>query len=133
MKSMSDALRNWIDRFLAVGGVFIIFVQVLLTVLEPAAAETSPEFARMRLQFSVVLVGILVNQIGVWRLANRLLPDRRKYKQLRSELQEMALLVRQLNAQAVAGESELVDRTREEMLKSVDRMVAVAGIAKTES
>lgn len=132
MNSTLAAMRPWIDRFLAVGGILVIFLQVLFIVLEGAATEASPEFARMRFQFGVVLAGIIVNQIGVWSLANRVLPDRRVYLQLRGEVDRFIELVRTLNTYKVAGETERVDQTREKMIESLNRMVTSAGVTEIE-
>lgn len=112
---MRTPTREDLDKLLAVGGVIAILLQV--------AFITSS-----RIDVTIVLAAILVNQIGVWSLASRLFPDRRKYMLLRTEVRQFLGLVTELNELAVAGESEKIEATREAMLESVDRMIPVAAI-----
>lgn len=102
-----------VNRILTLSGVIIILLQVLF-------------LAHDRFQVSVVLGGIMMNQIGVWGLASRLLPERRVYLKLRNEVDSFIGLVRELNAHAVQGKASEVDGTRSAMKQSVDRMTEVA-------
>jgi hypothetical protein len=84
----------------------------------------------------VGVVGLLLLQASVWRLANPLLPDDRKHLALRGEGDHFIDLLRQLNRVAlvaeaagrpIAGDSE-VEAVRQEMHASVDRMVKLAAL-----
>jgi len=105
--------RSTLDKSLAIGGVILILLQVLL-------------IADVRLQVAIVLTGILVNQVGVWGLAERLMPDRRTHRELRSEVDTFIRLVRRLNGLGKEGEPTTLDATRAEMHESVDRIAAIA-------
>ena len=105
--------RSAFDKSLALGGVIIILLQVLL-------------IADVRLQVAVVLVGRLVNQIGVWGLAERLMPDRRTNLELRSEVDALIRLVRKLNKLRTDSDPATLDATKVEMHESVDRIAAIA-------
>jgi hypothetical protein len=73
-----------------------------------------------------VLAGILVNQVGVWGLASRMMPERRLYLPLRREVRHFIDMVRELNDVALIEASD-VEEVRRRMHESVDRMAAVAG------
>ena len=90
-------------------------------------------------QLFLVLAGLLLTEAGIWRLADPLLPDERKYLALRAETEHFMTLVRQLNAAAVAlddgeerGPRFALDEVRTEMHRSIDRMVNFAGKAGEE-
>jgi hypothetical protein len=107
--------RTTINHALALIGVVIILYQTLMMAWE-------------RIEVAIVLLGIVVNQIGVWRLAGRVLPNMRTYLQLRAEADRFIGLVRHLNTHAVAGDDAEVESTRAEMRDSVDQMVEVAAV-----
>ena len=86
----------------------------------------------LQLQVLLVLLGILILEAGVWGLANRLLPDERRYIALREEVEHFVVLVPQLNAAAVAKNAGTEDDARyrdtlQQMHASVKRMGEVAG------
>ena len=88
-------------------------------------------------QLFLVMAGLLLMEAGIWRLAEPILPDERKYVALRAETDHFMTLVRQLNTAAVAldeGETRgarfAMDELQTEMHRSIDRMVSFAG--KTE-
>ena len=88
----------------------------------------------MAVQLFLVVAGLLMTEAGFFRLADRFLPDERKYMALRAELDHFTNLVRQLNAAALARDREddqanrfLFDEVREKMHQSVDQMVRFAG------
>lgn len=87
---------------------------------------------QLAVQLFLVAAGLLLTEAGLWRLADPILPDERKYLALRDETDHFKTLVRQLNAAALAvDENEAarpaLDEAREEMHRSVDRMVNFAG------
>lgn len=88
----------------------------------------------LTVQLFLVVAGLLLTEAGIWRLADPLLPDERKYIALRREGDHFMALVRQLNAVALAldgrddsGSRFALDEVRTEMHRSVDRMVEFAG------
>jgi hypothetical protein len=105
--------RSSLDKSLAIGGVILILLQVLL-------------IADVRLQVAVVLIGILVNQVGVWGLAERFMPDRRINLELRSEVDAFIRSVRKLRGLGKEGDPATLDATKAEMHESVDRIADIA-------
>jgi len=108
------SVRSAIDQTLTILGVVIIVVTVTLL-----TESWTPLF--------IVIVGTLMIGAGAWRLGTRLLPNRRIYVGLRSEVEYFIRLVRRLNSHALAEETEKVENLRVEMKESVDRMVSLAG------
>jgi hypothetical protein len=108
------SFRSAIDQILTVVGVIVIVVTVTLL-----TESWTPLF--------VVMVGALMIGAGAWRLGTRLLPNRRVYLGLRSEVEYFIRLVRRLNLHALEEQSEKVENLRVEMKESVDRMVSLAG------
>jgi hypothetical protein len=113
MKSILN--RSTLNNVLALGGVVIILLQTLM-------------IAYHRIEVAIILAGILINQVGTWGLATRLLPERRDYLQLRAEVDRFIGLVRQLNASAVASHDAEVESTKALMHESIERMVSVAAV-----
>lgn len=96
---------------------------------------------QLAVQLFLVMAGLLLTEAGLWRLADPILPDERKYIALREETEHFKTLVRQLNAAALAAHegngngarpAPAFDEAREEMHRSVDRMVNVAGKTRAE-
>jgi len=86
----------------------------------------------LQLQVFLVLVGILILEAGVWGLTSGLLPNERRYLELRAEGDHFLRLIRILNQAAVGrDEGEENDarfrNTRAEMHTSVERMGELAG------
>ena len=113
------SVRTMIDQSLTIIGVIIIVVPLSLMM-----ESWTPLFT--------VLIGLSLVGLGVWRLGTRLLPDRRVYLGLRSEVDAFIGLVRELNEHARVGRAADVDRVRSEMKESVDRMVLFAGRTEAE-
>jgi hypothetical protein len=115
------SIRSAIDQSLTILGVIVIMVTVTLL-----TEAWTPLFVVMAPLF-VVMAGALMIGAGAWRLGTRLLPNRRIYVGLRSEVEYFIRLVRRLNTHALAEESQKVENLRVEMKESVDRMVSLAG------
>ncbi len=88
----------------------------------------------LAIQLFLVVAGLLLTEAGLWRLADPILPDERKYVALRNEADHFMTLVRQLNTAAVAldegdarGSRFAIDELQTEMHRSIDRMVSFAG------
>jgi len=107
--------RGNFDNLLALSGVVLILLQVLL-------------MAYTRTQVALVLVGILINQVGVWGLASRaLLPNRRVHTPLRREVDGFIALVRRLNDAEISQAGAEIEGLRRELHEAVDRMATAAG------
>jgi hypothetical protein len=85
-------------------------------------------------QLFLVVAGLLLTEAGIWRLAEPILPDERKYAALRDETDHFMALVRQLNSAAlsldrgeVAGSRFVLEEVEREMRRSLDRLVDFAG------
>ena len=85
--------------------------------------------ARTQLELTIILLGFMANQIGVWKIASQLLPDRRIYQQLREEAYRFIDLVRKLNWRAVDGDAAGMEETKRKMHDAVERLAQVAGVA----
>lgn len=93
----------------------------------------------LAIQLFLVVAGLLLTEAGLWRLADPILPDERKYVALRNEADHFMTLVRQLNAAALAldegdarGSRFAIDELQTEMHRSIDRMVSFAGKTRDE-
>jgi hypothetical protein len=117
--------RNLIVKILPIVGMFIVIGGALLI---PDSSLTT--------RVVLVVVGLLVVEASVWKLADPLLPSERQYFALRQEGDRFIDLIRELNQAALAARQDSpgldsgVAAVRARMLESVDRMVEVAG--KTE-
>jgi hypothetical protein len=111
--------RSSLDKSLAIGGVILILLQVLL-------------IADVRLHVAIVLFGILVNQVGVWGLAERLLPDRRANIELRSEVDSLIAGIRKLSCLGAECDVATLEATQSDMHESVDRIAAMVVGGKGE-
>jgi hypothetical protein len=113
-------IRRGIEMSMPLLGMGIIFGSVLFG---PPS---------LQLQVFLVLIGILILEAGVWGLTSGLLPNERRYLELRAEADHFVGLVRILNQFAVGRDKgEEDDRrfrnTRAEMHTSVERMGELAG------
>lgn len=109
-------VRRKVDLVLPILGIILVLGAVLFI------------WQNLYLQLSVVIVGLFLIEAGIWKLAHPLLPSARRYHTLRAEVDEFILLVRRLNTAALNDRNgEGVSEVKQEMLKSVDRMVAAAG------
>ena len=114
-------LRKFVNNGLSVCGVGVILGAVLF-------------MQEMRGQVTVVVLGILMIETGVWKLATQFLPSDRQYNALRTEGDQFLGLIRQLNATALAVKAEDVpenlqafEAAQEAMRQAVERMAKVAG------
>lgn len=102
------------ERVLAVAGVVVVLGAMLTMTRSP-------------LLVGVVVLGLLLIEVGVWRLADPLLPDDRSFLSLRQELDTFLLDIRALNDHAVAGEEDGVARVRERLHEQVEAIFEAAG------
>ncbi len=76
-------LREVIDRFVVYGGVIVVLSAIVVQ-------DTT------RAQMVLVLLGLLLVQLGIWRIASRLLPSTRTNQRLRDEMDQFLASVREL-------------------------------------
>lgn len=119
-------LRKFIDIAVPLIGVAVILGAVLFL------------RADLRIQIAVVGFGMLLIEVGVWKIPQQLLGTGRRYFALRTEVDQFLHLVRQLNTAALAlrendspQNRQALQEVPEAMRQAVDRMVHVAG--KTEA
>jgi hypothetical protein len=117
--------RKVINQILALIGVCVVLGAVVVLTTGPW-------------QVVLVIIGLLILETSVWGMAYRVLPERRIYNALRSEVDHFIALVRQLNTAAVALKQQNTPETRQKfdevlaaMRQKVDRIAAVVG--KTEN
>lgn len=118
---MNRNIRSNINTSLTVAGMVIIFSTFLY--------ESTLEFY---FRFSLVILGVIFLEIGVWGLSSKVLPSERQFKSLRTEGDRMIALIRQLNAVAISkdGDEEGARKfkdTLDKMHDSVRRMSTCAG------
>lgn len=116
--------RKFLAMTLPILGTILVFLAILVPVIS----------ANLQIQVTVVLIGILVIEAGVWRLTSRILPNERKYLALRAEVRAFVDRVRVLNADGVKLRAAYTESDREAFLATldslhaaVDRMAKVAG------
>jgi len=93
----------------------------------------------LRTQILVTTCGIVLMEVGVWHLAQRLLPSERQYHVLRAEVDRFLQLVRYLNTAALARKAHNAAETHQafaqvyqEMQQAVARMATLAGKTDAE-
>jgi hypothetical protein len=93
----------------------------------------------LRLQIALVVCGLLLVELGVWKSAQNILPSERKFDALRFEVEAFIQLVRQLNTAALAlkelpspEHQKTFEDIRDAMQQAVDRMADVAGKTDAE-
>jgi len=125
-RSCRRILRQRLDTGLPFLGVVVILSAVLFM----------PEF---RGQVAIVVLGMLLLEAGVWKLAHHVLPCERQYLALRYETDVFITLVRQLNAAALMVKAHdspthrhAFEDVRQAMQQTLERLCAVAGRTEAE-
>lgn len=119
------SIRRFSQIFLTVSGAGTVIYAVLA--VEP-----------IRDRVLVASLGLLIMEIGIWQLTRIFFPNEREYKPLREETDYFLKLVRRLNASSLRQQKGSntaqadIDRLREEMFHSVDRMCRLAGRTEEE-
>jgi hypothetical protein len=95
--------------------------------------------SEIRIQIAIVMVGIVLIEAGVWKVAHQLLPNDRRYHALRYEIDRFIALSRDLNEAALIVKVEdtpenrhAFDEIRESMHRAVDQISDVAGMTAAE-
>ena len=109
--------RATFDKAVALTGVLLVLSQLLLLAYSP-------------IHVAVVVLGVLMIYVGIWRLVSHMLPNRRVYMPLREEVDEFIRLVRRLNAERARGDFPAAFETGSELRETVERVIAVAGVEK---
>ena len=124
-RSCLRILRQRLETGLPILGVIVILSAVLFV-------------RELRGQVAIVVLGMLLLEAGVWKLAHHVLPSERQYLALRSETDRFLTLVRQLNAAALMVKAhdspthrDAFEDVRQAMHQTVARLCEVAG--KTEA
>lgn len=111
--------RATIDKGTALAGVLLVITQLLLLAYSP-------------IHVAVVVLGVLMIYVGIWRLTSHMLPNRRIYMPLRGEVDEFIRLVRRLNTEKAHGDTTAAFETAAELRKRTERVIDVAGVESTE-
>ena len=114
-------MRKIFDVGLPITGMVLVFLAALWV-------------QDLQLRVILILIGLLLIWVGVWKLANPLYPNERRYHDLRLEVDRFIALVRDLNQAALQqrlGESidasDRYENVLQAMRRSVDRMANLAG------
>lgn len=107
--------RATFDKAVALGGVLLVLSQLLLLAYSP-------------IHVAVVVLGVLMIYVGIWRLVSNMLPNRRHYMPLREEVDEFIRLVRRLNTERATGDFPAAFETGAQLRETVERVIAVAGV-----
>jgi hypothetical protein len=113
-------LRRLIDILFTGSGIALIFITVLLGASLSISA-----------QMPLVLLGVLLLEAGVWGMSTKVLPEERRFTDLRDEGENIIDLMRELNSSALGRDEGSEDDSRflatlGRMHVSVDRMGDVA-------
>jgi len=106
-------LRQVIDRIVVYGGVIVVLSAIVV-------ADTS------RIQVVLVLLGLLLVQLGIWRIASRVLPDTRTNQRLRDELNQFLGSVRELYRLANDNQTANFNTLAEGMRGQTDGIIEAA-------
>ena len=108
-------LRYVIDRLVIYTGVLLVLGAVVFT-------EASV------LQTSLVLAGLLLVQLGVWRVASALLPNARRNQPLRDEVDQFIKLVREMYRVANAKEGSAFEAAADKLRARTERVIDAAKV-----
>jgi len=106
-------LRQVIDRFVVYGGVIVVLSAIVVT-------DTSRD------QVVLVLLGLLLVQLGIWRIASRVLPSTRTNQRLRDEVDQFLASVRELYRLANENQSANFDALAEGLRGQADGVIEAA-------
>ncbi len=107
-------LRQFIDRFVVYGGVIVVLSAIVVQ-------ETT------RAQVVLVLLGLLLVQLGIWRIASRALPGTRTNQRLRDEVDQFLASVRELYRLANDNQSANFNTLAGGLRGQTDDIIEAAG------
>ncbi len=108
-------LRNVIDRLVIYTGVLLVLGTMLFT---KASA----------MQIPLVVAGLLILQLGVWRVASRLLPNARRNHLLREEVNQFVKHVREMYRAANAQEASAFDTIADKLRARTESVIEAARV-----
>ena len=108
-------LRNIIDRLVIYTGVMLVLGTMLFT-------------EALVLRTSLVLFGLLMVELGVWRAASTLLPNTRRNQPLRDEVNRFMKLVREIYRVANAKEASAFKAVSEELRAQTESVIDAAKV-----
>ncbi len=108
-------LRNIIDRLVIYAGVLLVLGMMIF-------AEAS------WLQTVFVVFGLLLVELGVWRVASALLPNARRNQPLRDEVDRFIKLVREMYRVANAKEASAFESVSDELRARTEGVIGAAKV-----
>lgn len=125
-RASSRSIRKILDTGLPFVGIVLIFSTLLLV-------------QELSKQIALVAIGILIIEVGVWKLAQKLLPSERQYTALREEVDRFITLVRRLNRAALVLKENpapehvaAFEEIRGAMQQTLDQITEVTGKTDAE-
>jgi hypothetical protein len=118
-------IRRLSQLFLTLSGTMTVIYAV--TRVEP-----------LRERVLIAVLGLIIIELGIWQITRVFFPNEREFKPLREETDYFLKLVRRLNELTIRlnkGSSTAqadIDRLRDEMYHSVERMCRLAGRTEAE-
>ncbi len=106
-------LRNVIDRVVTYTGVLLVLGTVIFT-------DAS------RTQIPLLVAGLLLLQIGMWRGVSTLLPSARTNQPLRDQVDQFIKLVREMYGAANAKEASAFDTVAEKLRARTEAVIDAA-------
>ena len=106
-------LRQVVDRIVVYGGVIVVLSAIVVV-------ETSGA------QVVLVLVGLLLVQLGIWRIASRVLPGTRTNQRLRDEVDQFLAAVKELYRLANDNQSANFNTLAEGLRGQTDGVIEAA-------
>ncbi len=108
-------LRNVIDRVVTYTGVLLVLVTVVFT-------DASG------MQIPLVVTGLLLLQVGMWRGVSALLPSARKNHALRDQVDQFIKLVREMYRVAKAKEASAFDTVADKLRARTESVIDAARV-----
>ncbi len=106
-------LRRVVDRIVVYGGVLVVLSAIVVT-------DTSLN------QVVLVLLGLLLVQLGIWRIASRVFPGRRTNQRLRDEVDQFLASIRELYRLANDNQSANFNTLAEGLRGQADGIIEAA-------
>ncbi len=107
-------LRLVVDRIVVYGGVIVVLSAIVVV-------EAS------RIQVVLVLLGLLLVQLGIWRMVSRLFPGTRANQRLRDEMNQFLASVRELYRLANDNQSANFNTLAGGLRGQTDDIIEAAG------
>ncbi len=106
-------LRQVIDRIVVYGGVIVVLSAIVVV-------EAS------RIQVVLVILGLLLVQLGIWRIASRVFPGSRTNQRLRDEVDQFLASIRELYRLANDNQSASFNALAEGLRGQADGIIEAA-------